>query len=101
VKRARRAFLGSMAALPLAKGALAQTPSPVPAPAPSPAPAAQALAQIVEQRWGALLDPAWKGEIASAIEGNLKAGERLRTVNLGNGDEPVTVFEARPPRPRK
>ena len=38
-------------------------------------------------------------EIEKVIDGSLKAAERLRAVQLGNADEPSTVFEARS-RPR-
>ena len=101
-QKGRRRFLGAAAALPLAPLAQVPTPAPVPAPSPSPppSPAASTLADLVEQRWGKVIDPAWKADIRDAIEGNLKAGDRLRAVKLTNADEPVTVFEARPPRRR-
>jgi hypothetical protein len=102
----RRAFLKAMAGAPLLPAALvpsasAQTPAPVPSPTPSaaPAPMARALAEAARHRFGAHLAPGDLEEIEKAIDGNLKAAERLRALALGNAAEPVTVFEARPRRP--
>jgi hypothetical protein len=103
----RRAFLKAMAGAPLLPAALvpgvsAQAPAPVPSPTPSPAPApmARALAEAARHRFGAHLAPGDLEEIEKSIDGNLKAAERLRGLALGNADEPVTVFEARPRRRR-
>jgi hypothetical protein len=104
----RRRFLRSLAAAPLLPGALAaQTPSPSPTPSPTPRPApapsgapdpvAEALGELVRHRYGNQLDAEALVEIRKGIEANLKAAERLRAVKLGNADEPVTVFAARPP----
>ena len=102
----RRTFLKAMAAAPLLPAALtdiatAQTPPPTPSPTPdAPAPMAKALAEAARHRFGAHLGPGDLEEIEKVIDGNLKASERLRAVKLGNADEPVTIFEARPRRPR-
>jgi hypothetical protein len=59
---------------------------------------ARGLGEAVRHRYGAQLEPADLVEIEKAIEGNLQAAERLKdAVELGNADEPVTVFAARPP----
>src|SRR5688500_1187192 len=108
--RARRRFLKALAAAPLLPGAFlpAQAPPPispaVPAPAaptpaatPAPGPAAQALGQVVRHRYGAQLEAADLEEIDRGIESNLQAADRLKAaIKLGNADEPVTAFEARP-----
>ena len=109
--RKRRTFLKAMAGAPLlpvvlAGEAKAQAPpsptpgSPSPALADAPAPQAKALAEAARHRFGAHVRPDDLTEIEKAIDGNLKAAERLRAVKLGNADEPATVFEARPRRPR-
>jgi hypothetical protein len=108
LSKKRRAFLKAMAGAPLLPAALvpvafAQAPSPAPTPVASPdapAPMAQALAEAARQRFGAHLGPGDLEEIAKTIDGNLKAAERLRVLALGNADEPVTVFEARPRKRR-
>ena len=114
--RPRRRFLKALAAAPLAPSALwgAQAPPAAPpatpaTPAPTggdtpPGPAAQALGQVVRQRYGSQLEAADLLEIEKGIESNLQAAERLKgALVLGNADEPVTLFEARPrtvrPRP--
>ena len=115
--RPRRQFLKALAAAPLAPSALlaAQAtpaaPPAAPAPTPSPGdtppgPAAQALGQVVRQRYEShQLEAADLAEIDKGIESNLQAADRLKAaIRLGNADEPVTLFEARPrtvrPRPR-
>jgi hypothetical protein len=107
----RRRFLASLAATPLVPAAWTQTapapplaspppPSP-PAPSPSPDPVADALAEAARQRFGAHFGPGDFEEVKKAIAGNLQAAARLqKAVKLANSDEPVTIFEARPPRPR-
>src|SRR5688572_25641352 len=105
----RRAFLKAMAGAPLlpavlmpAASAQAPVPTPVPSPTPpeAPAPLAKALAEGARHRFGAHLGPGDLAEIEKAIDGNLKAAERLRALTLDNADEPVTVFEARTRRRR-
>ena len=100
----RRTFLASLAAAPLLPAALAQVapnppspPSPAPSPEGAPGPMALALAEAARHRFGAHLEAGDEAEIAKAIDGNLQAADRLRAVPLGNSDEPVTTFAARPP----
>lgn len=103
----RRGFLKSLAVTPLAPAALldpqvAPAPAASPTPSPSPAapsPAAQALTQVVQHRYGTQLDPGDLDQIAKGIEDNLQAADRLRKrMKLGNADEPVATFRARPPK---
>lgn len=103
----RRTFLKAIAGAPLlpaafvpAASAQVPTPAPSPSPAAAPAPLAKALAEGARHRFGAHLGPGDLEEIEKAIDGNLRAAERLRALKLENADEPVTVFEARPRRRR-
>lgn len=109
----RRRFLASLAATPLLPSTLTQTapapsppsappPSPpAPSPSPSPDPVADALAEAARQRYGAHFAPGDFEEVQKAISGNLQAAARLqKALKLTNGDDPVTIFEARPPAPR-
>ena len=109
---ARRGFLKSLAAAPLLPAALVHpqaAPAPPAAPPSSPSPgesppspAADALGEAVRHRYGAQLGPGDLEEIKKAIEGNLQAADRLRkALALGNPDEPVTLFQARPPGPAR
>ena len=104
----RRGFLKSLAAVPLAPAAI--TPQAVPAPAPAPPPAAapapptgheavaEALAEAVKREFGAHLDGAELNAVEKEIARNLGSAARLRqAARLGNADEPVSRFEARPP----
>jgi hypothetical protein len=113
--RPRRRFLQALATAPLVPSALwaGEAPAPPAAPAAPPAPvtspgatppgpAAEALGQVVRHRYGSQLEAADLAEIDKAIEGNLQAADRLkRAVELGNADEPVTIFEARPRVPAR
>jgi hypothetical protein len=100
---ARRGFLKSVAALPLAPAALA--PQPVPA-APTATPpgneaVAEALAEAVKRQFGAHLDAGELEAVKKELARNLDRGERLRRgARLVNADEPVNRFEARPPAAR-
>jgi hypothetical protein len=112
---ARRRVLRSLAATPLlpaawARAQVAPVPSPsvtppvaspaAPAASPSPAaanPVAEALADVVRQRYGSQLGAEDLAEVRRVIEQNLSAADRLKQVRLGNGDEPVTLFQAEPP----
>lgn len=109
----RRRFLASLAATPLLPSTLTQTapvppqpaappPSPpAPSPSPSPDPVADALAEASRQRYGAHFAPGDFEEVKTAISGNLQAAARLqKALKVTNGDDPVTIFEARPPTPR-
>lgn len=102
----RRGFLRSLAVAPLLplvapRGFAAPQAAPAPSPAPSPpGPVAEALAEAVRQRYGSHLDAEDLEAIGKAIQGKLERAERLRKrMKLGNADEPVTVFSARPPLP--
>ena len=104
----RRRFLAVLGAAPLVPAAFAQTPAAAPSPVPAPVPAApvvadpavDALTGLVEQRFGAFLEESQRKDVRETIEWNLKSAAALRKVKLGNGDEPATVFEARPALPR-
>lgn len=106
----RRSFLKSLAVAPLFPRALlapqaapapsAAPASPSPSPSPAPGPVAEALGQVVQQRYGSHLEAGDLAEIKKGIEENLQAAERLRkALRLGNADEPVNLFQAAPPRP--
>ena len=98
----RRLFLKALAIAPLAPRALAPAPASAPLPATAPAvteTVADALAEAARREFGAHLDPgelaAVRLEIARSLEGaaRLRAAARLR-----NGDEPVCLFDPRPPQ---
>jgi len=104
----RRGFLKSLAAVPLAPAAIGPQAAPAPAPAPPPAPApapptgheavAEALAEAVKREFGARLDAAELVAVKKELARNLEGAARLRqAARLGNADEPVNRFEARPP----
>jgi len=100
----RRRFLHALAAAPLAPALAPQAAPPpappapaAPAPAPSPDPLADALLEAVKLRYGAHLEAADLPRVRKRLGEAREIGERLRkAAALGNGDEPVTVFEARP-----
>ncbi len=104
---ARRGFLISVAAVPLA---LAEEPGLAPAAVgaqgePAPAPragkdaAAEALAQAVKAQFGAHLDGPELDAVRKELANGLDRAERLRSkARLANADEPVARFEARPPQ---
>lgn len=100
----RRGFLKSLAAVPLAPAAIAPQAVPAPAPAPPPAPptgheaVAEALAEAVKREFGSHLDAAELDAVKKELARNLESAARLRqAARLGNADEPVSRFEARPP----
>ncbi|HWW95025.1 MAG TPA: hypothetical protein VN375_16770 [Vicinamibacteria bacterium] len=101
----RRRFLGTLAAVPLAPAAVALPQAAAPTPTPSPAsaapnPVAEALAEVATRRYGAHFESGDAEAVLKLVTENLKAAERLQARKLGNADEPVTVFAARP-RPAK
>jgi len=103
MKTARRAFLESLAAAPLVPAAL--TPQAVPAPPPAAVPAsgpdavAEALAEAVKRQFGAHLDAGEIETVKKELTRNLESAGRLRrAARLRNADDPVGLFEARPPR---
>jgi len=104
----RRGFLKSLALAPLAPAALGPQAAPAPAPAPPPAAApapptgheavAEALAEAVKRQFGAHLDDAELEAVKKELTLNIESAARLRqAARLGNADEPVSRFEARPP----
>jgi hypothetical protein len=96
---ARRGFLKSAAAVPLAPAALAPQASPAAAPATPAGSVAEALAEAVKREFGAHLDAGEIEAVKNELAQNLERGERLhREARLSNADEPVGRFEARPPR---
>jgi len=108
----RRSFLKSLAAAPLLpralvapQGAAAPSPAavlPSPSPSPAPGPVAEALAQVVQHRYGAQLEAGELDEIKKAIEESLQGADRLKkALKLTNADEPVTLFRAAPPAAAK
>ena len=59
---------------------------------------AEALAQAVKREFGAHLDAAGLEAVKKDLTRNLESAARLRqAARLGNADEPVCRFEARPP----
>jgi len=117
----RRSFLKSLAAAPLlprtllatpqgapqaapsaspSTSALPPEPGPSPSPSPVPGPVAEALGQVVQQRYGSQLEPGDLDEIKKNIEDNLQAADRLKkALRLTNADEPVNLFQASPATP--
>jgi len=101
---ARRGFLKSLALAPLAPAALGPQAAPAPPPVAAPAPptgheaVAEALAEAVKREFGAHLDGAELDAVKKELTRNLESAARLRqAARLGNADEPVSRFEARPP----
>jgi hypothetical protein len=99
---ARRRFLLSVAAVPLAPAAVEPQGASAPAPTPEGKEGvAEALAEAVKRQFGAHLDAAEIEAVKKELARGLERGERLRKgARLGNADEPVTLFEARPPQRR-
>jgi hypothetical protein len=96
MKTPRRGFLQSLRAAPFLPESLAaagQAPSPSPAP---PEPVVDALTAVVKARYGAQLDAAELDSVRGEIKKAVEASDRLRSVKLGNADEPATMFSARP-----
>jgi len=96
---ARRGFLMSVAAVPLAPAALGAQGAAAP-PGEKDA-VAEALAEAVKRQFGAHLDAAELEAVKKELAKSLERSEKLRKeARLGNADEPVTRFEARPPQRR-
>jgi len=97
----RRDFLKSVALVPLAPAALApQAPPPVAPATPAGTEAvAEALAEAVKRQFGAHLDAGEIEAVKKELTRNLESAGRLRrAARLRNADDPVGLFEARPPR---
>jgi hypothetical protein len=95
MKTPRRGFLQSLLAAPFLPESLASAQAPPPSP-PAPDPVADALTAVVKSRYGSQLEAAELDAVRAEIKKSLEAGERLKAVRLGNGDEPATAFSARP-----
>jgi hypothetical protein len=107
MKTARRGFLRTFAAVPLAPVVVGPqaTPAPAPAPPPGAAPSpptgheavAEALAEVVKREFGAV-DAADLAALKKELVRGLESADRLRrAAGLRNSDGPVNLFEARPP----
>ncbi len=94
----RRRFLQSLSAAPLLPAVLVQAQATVPETSPTAA-LARHLAEVVRARYGGQLEAADLDEVARLIGESLDGAEKLRSVKLGNADEPVTLFSARRPGP--
>jgi hypothetical protein len=95
---ARRGFLKSLAVVPLVPAALAPQATPAPASPSGHETVAEALAEVVKREFGAHLDAAELEAVKKELTRGLESAERLRkAARLGNADEPVVRFEARPP----
>jgi hypothetical protein len=100
MKTARRGFLKSLAAAPLVPAALAPRAAGAAAPAPAEG-VAEALAEAVKRQFGDHLDAAELARVKKELARNLEGAARLQAgARLGNADEPVNRFEARPPAAR-
>lgn len=100
MKAPRRAFLGALATVPLLPpGVAAAHPEP-PAALSEGGSMADGLLLAARARFGHSLTPEEAPEVKKGIAYVLRSGEKLRTVALGNADEPVGIFEARPRGPR-
>jgi len=98
---ARRGFLMSMAAVPLAPAAVAPQGVPAPAAPEGKDGVAEALAEAVKRQFGARLEAGELEAVKKELAQGLERGERLRKeARLANADGPVSLFEARPPQRR-
>ena len=98
----RRSFTGTLALSALAPllrrvpgtalHAARQAPPAVPPLPPEPGAEARALASAVDARYGSQLAPGDLATITEQIQGSLDRADRLRNVDLANGDEPDFVF---------
>ncbi len=98
---ARRGFLMSVAAVPLAPAVVGAQSAPPPVPLAEENAVAEALAQAVKAEFGAHLDAAGLEAVKKELAKGVERAQRLRKgARLTNADEPVTRFEARPPQRR-
>jgi len=96
MKTARRGFLQSLLAAPFLPTTVATAQAPTPSPSSALDPVADALLAAVKARYGAQLDAAELEAVRVEIKKSLEGGDRLKARRLGNADEPVTTFAARP-----
>ncbi|MBZ5538594.1 MAG: hypothetical protein LAO31_21825 [Acidobacteriia bacterium] len=59
-----------------------------------PSPEAEALAEVVKQRYGKYLTDEQMVEIKLGLERGVRSRQRIRAFKLTNADEPVTMFQA-------
>lgn len=95
MKTARRGFLQSLLATPFLPAATASPQAPSPSPSASD-PVADALLAAVKARYGAQLDATELEAVGVEIKKSLEGSDRLKARRLGNADEPITTFAARP-----
>jgi hypothetical protein len=53
---------------------------------------AEALFQMVKSRYGDRLDADQLDEVRESVDDLIETARALRSVKLGNGDEPMSVF---------
>jgi hypothetical protein len=108
METARRGFLRTFAAVPLAPVVVGPQATPAPAPAPPPGAVptpptgheavAEALVEAVKREFGAPVDPTDLAALRKELVRGLESADRLRqAAGLRNSDGPVNLFEARPP----
>src|SRR5260221_12076879 len=85
----------AQAASPTPSPAFSPSASPSPTPPPEPSSSAEALTEVVRIRWGKHLSGEQLGEVAKAIDRNLRSSERMKKVALKNSDEPDLTFFAK------
>ena len=59
-----------------------------------PSPEAEALAEVVKQRYGKYLTDEQLIEIKQGLERGVRSRQRIRAFKLTNADEPITMFRA-------
>jgi protein-disulfide isomerase len=96
MKTARRGFLQSLLAAPFLPSSRAFPETPRPSPSPPSEAQTDAVLGVVKARYGDKLDATELAAVRVEIGKAAEATDRLRAVKLGNADEPVTVFAARP-----
>ncbi len=82
---------------PANKSQSAAPPNPLPSPTPAaqkPSPVAEAYAEVARARFGDKVTPEQLEQIKKDLDGNVRTADRLRSVNLQNGDEPDFIFSA-------
>lgn len=105
-RASRRDFaktLAALAATPLVSStASASTQEPTPAkprppqtpPADAPSPSAEAMAEVVRQRYSSFLSKEQLEQVKRSIDRGLRNGDRLKQFKLKNADEPAFAFTA-------
>jgi hypothetical protein len=89
----RRSFLQTLPAVPLIPAAIGTAVSETPAEAAAPIPdQVNALAQVVQARFGEYLKGGDLDDIKRVIERNLRYAEAISKVKITNSDEPDFMF---------